>query len=240
MFTVPANASNDELQFRLGSVGQSNLNVVSATMFVLVRHRKGSGHSATGANATDGAGPHHQRIVAEQNTSSLRGLDRDRGRRITIYVYQVESATAAKPEAVSNKISAGFRSSTLPAPPIAQLTANIRRTLMQRLLLPTTVVQESIDARSPVLRLRVVCPACDGDTSLVLRPSSSTAQRRRHRRRGGQTGRGERRRDQLPYLVIRVKERAPNPATAPAASAAMTTTSATMSRTRGRSLRRRV
>jgi hypothetical protein len=121
--------------------------------------------------------------------------------------------------------------------PIAQLTANVRRTRMQRLLLPTTVVQESLEAASPegrVLRLRVVCQACGPDTKLVLGPQppvSSGKQRRRQRRRKSYEQEGGSGKNRTPYLVIQAKARmVPTPPVGTSRGGS----------SNGRSLRRRV
>ena len=188
-------------------------------MHLLVYHRK-RGNTTSGLNVTD---------ISTQRQKQNHPRSHDRGRRITIFIYQV-MRTATKPD-VSDVIGmTGNSQPTVSTAPIAQLTANIHRTKMQRLLLPTTVVQGLIDSHQPVLRLRVVCQACGGDTTLVLGPSSPK-QRRRNRRRSQTRRVGE----ELPYLILRVKERV-----APETTTASVAPSASSSRSKGRSLRQRV
>jgi len=164
-------------------------------MHVLVRHRKHGG-TTSGLNASE-VNPQRQKPT-HQDSKHPRG--QDRGHRITIHVYQVAPA-ATKPD-VSDIIGTTGSVSPPVLTPIAQLTANVHRTRMQRLLLPTTVVQGLIDAGQPVLRLRVVCQACGGDTALVLGPSATKHRRRHHRRSQNRAAGGE-----LPYLIMRVKDR---------------------------------
>jgi hypothetical protein len=173
--------------------------------------------------------------------------------------------------------------------PIAQLTANVRhRRSTQRILLPTTVIDEAYKSGAwskavddgtsgnfaqppvlgPVLRLRVVCPACSS-ANLVLSGATTKKPKNSRKSKNGQRedvatqqevfvqvsdgsgGKDVRRRsrhrgrnggkqaDKIPMLFVTVK--VPNPTTATTSSPSTPSTSTTPQSTyRGSYYRRRL
>lgn len=83
---------------------------------------------------------------------------------------------------------------------ITTLDVDVRHTRWQKLILPTSVIQDVLDSDDKVLRLRIVCNACGSDVNPVLvkrkpsgqrkvRPPLSSRRRSRGERRKGRTQR---------------------------------------------------
>ena len=110
-----------------------------------------------------------------------------------------------KVKGVKNR-SKRVRINILNAPPqksapnlITTLDVDVRHTRWQKLILPTSVIQDVLDSENKILRLRIVCDNCGSDVNPVLvkkrtkrkvRPASSRRNSRRSRRKSRTQRRG--------------------------------------------------